>query len=73
MSMARTATAFIDTLLHAQQQNRSLLCVGLDPKPERFPEAVGRTPEAIVTFNRAIIEATADIACCYKPNLGFYL
>jgi len=66
-------TSFADKLRDAQATNRSLLCVGLDPDPARFPASVGSTPEAIVAFNRAIIEATADLACCYKPNLGFYL
>lgn len=68
-----TVTRFADKLRDAQATNRSLLCVGLDPDPARFPESVGKTPESIVAFNRAIIEATADIASCYKPNLGFYL
>ncbi len=65
--------SFADKLRDAQAANRSLLCVGLDPDPARFPASVGTTPDAIVAFNRAIIEATADLACCYKPNLGFYL
>jgi orotidine-5'-phosphate decarboxylase len=68
-----TTTRFADKLRDAQAANRSLLCVGLDPDPARFPDAVGKSPESIVAFNRAIIEATADLACCYKPNLGFYL
>jgi orotidine-5'-phosphate decarboxylase len=65
--------AFREALRQAQKRNNSLLCVGLDPDPARFPEIVGREPESIVAFNRAIIDATADLACCYKPNLGFYL
>jgi orotidine-5'-phosphate decarboxylase len=40
--------------------------VGLDPHPSLLPE------KDVVTFNRAIIEATADLTCCYKPNLAFY-
>jgi orotidine-5'-phosphate decarboxylase len=66
-------TRFTDKLRAAQDANRSLLCVGLDPDPARFPDVVGKSPDSIVAFNRAIIEATADLACCYKPNLGFYL
>src|SRR4051812_2082006 len=73
--MAETAsvTTFHTRLEAAQTRNGSLLCVGLDPDPARFPESVGRGPESIADFNRAIIEATCDLACCYKPNLGFYL
>jgi len=51
----------------------SMLCVGLDPVLERFPDALGKHPSALRTFNREIIQATSEFACCYKPNLGFYL
>ncbi|HEX5166164.1 MAG TPA: orotidine-5'-phosphate decarboxylase [Thermomicrobiales bacterium] len=73
MTTGTTVIPFADKLRTAQAANRSLLCVGLDPDPSRFPAAVGNTPESIIAFNRAIIEATSDLACCYKPNLGFYL
>lgn len=68
-----TATRFVDKLRAAQERNASLLCVGLDPDPRRFPASVGSGAQAIAAFNRAIIEATSDIAACYKPNLGFYV
>jgi len=45
----------------------SLLCVGLDPEPARIPD--GLSPAA---FLEAIIEATADLVCCYKPNAAFF-
>jgi orotidine-5'-phosphate decarboxylase len=59
-------------------RNNSLVCVGLDPTVERFPAPLraraARDPAgAIVEFNQAIIEATADLVCAYKPNLAFYL
>jgi orotidine-5'-phosphate decarboxylase len=57
----------------ATTRNNSLLCVGLDPDLRRFPQHLGSDPSAIVEFNRQIIEATIDLACCYKPNLGFYM
>jgi len=57
---------FFTKLRQASQSNRSLLCVGLDPHPSLLPE------KDVTVFNRAIIEATADLACCYKPNLAFY-
>ena len=50
----------------ACQANRSLLCVGLDPDPEMMPTA------DIFSFNRAIVDATRDLVCAYKPNLSFY-
>ncbi|MEA3406714.1 MAG: orotidine-5'-phosphate decarboxylase [Chloroflexota bacterium] len=46
----------------------SLLCVGLDPRPERIPARF----DSVADFNRAIIDATADLACVYKPNIAFY-
>lgn len=62
-----------DRFRDSQVRSNSLLCVGLDPQPDRFPLAIGRLGSDIRRFNQAIIEATSDIACCYKPNLGFYL
>lgn len=67
------STPFQELLLNAQQTNNSLLCVGLDPDPDRFPQSFAKDPSSIIAFNRAIIEATSDLAACYKPNLGFYL
>jgi orotidine-5'-phosphate decarboxylase len=51
------------------------LVVGLDTDPGRIPESVapGQAPAArVVEFNRRIVEATADLACAYKPNAAFY-
>ena len=57
---------FIEKLLNTSRRNRSLLCIGLDPDPELM---LGTD---VVQFNRAIIEATSDLVCAYKPNLAFY-
>jgi orotidine-5'-phosphate decarboxylase len=58
--------SFRDKLAHATKVNRSLLCVGLDPDPDRLPsdDAVG--------YLREIVGATSDLVCAYKPNLAFY-
>jgi len=58
---------FIEKLTKASQKNKSLLCIGLDPDPERMPDKV-----SIFEFNKAIVEATADLVCAYKLNLAFY-
>jgi orotidine-5'-phosphate decarboxylase len=58
--------AFADKLLTASKSNSSWLCVGLDPDPELLP-GVG-----VLEFNKAIIDATSDLVCAYKPNLAFY-
>jgi len=59
-------STFQEKLSSASQKNNSLLCVGLDPDPTLMPV------EDVLEFNRAIIDATADLVCCYKPNLAFY-
>jgi orotidine-5'-phosphate decarboxylase len=64
---------YLDKLLAAQKTNDSWLCVGLDPSPERLPLPVTRWDEPVLPFTRAIIEATQDLVCAYKPNLGFFL
>src|SRR4030043_492545 len=57
---------FIDKLLSAGRRNKSLLCIGLDPDVKLMPKM------SLFDFNKAIIDATADLACAYKPNLAFY-
>jgi orotidine-5'-phosphate decarboxylase len=57
---------FADKLLNASRKNNSWLCIGLDPDPELMPEV------DVLEFNRAIIGATSDLVCAYKPNLAFY-
>lgn len=58
---------FFEKLARSIQKNKSLLCVGLDPDPALMPDKIG-----ILYFNKAIIDATADLACAYKPNFAFY-
>ena len=58
---------FIDKLNAAAKKNQSLVCVGLDSDPELIPARM-----TVLEFNKAIIDATADLVCCYKPNLAFY-
>ncbi|MBI4496294.1 MAG: orotidine-5'-phosphate decarboxylase [Chloroflexi bacterium] len=57
---------FAEKLAEAVRRNESLVCVGLDPDPDLM------AVRDVVAFNRAIIEATADLVCAYKPNYAFY-
>jgi orotidine-5'-phosphate decarboxylase len=57
---------FTGKLLNASRKNKSWLCIGLDPDPELMPAV------DVLQFNKAIIEATCDLVCAYKPNLAFY-
>ena len=63
---------FTEKLTHAIERNDSLLCVGLDPRPDRFPPQVMAQPDPIFAFNKTIIDATAYLVCVYKPNFAFY-
>lgn len=63
---------FLEKLLAASRRNNSLICIGLDPEAARLPTHLRDQPNAILAFNQAIIEATADLVCAYKPNLAFY-
>jgi orotidine-5'-phosphate decarboxylase len=65
---------FLDKLVAASRQHNSLLCVGLDPEPARFPSELRDMPveKAVVKFCRAIIEATAPYVCAFKPNIAFF-
>jgi orotidine-5'-phosphate decarboxylase len=58
---------FVEKLEKISRQNRSLLCIGLDPDPEQMPPGI-----SVYEFNKAIIEATSDLVCAYKPNFAFY-
>jgi orotidine-5'-phosphate decarboxylase len=58
---------FLEKLAGAIHRNKSYVCVGLDPDPALMPEGI-----SVADFNRAIIKATSDLACVYKPNFAFY-
>jgi orotidine-5'-phosphate decarboxylase len=54
------------------RKKKSFLCVGLDIDITRIPAHLHKEPNPVFSFNRAIIDATADLAVAYKPNLAFY-
>jgi orotidine-5'-phosphate decarboxylase len=63
---------FTDMLRAACAQHHSLLCVGLDPEPGRFPGAWKNDPGKIFDFCAAIVDATADIAQSFKPQIAYF-
>jgi orotidine-5'-phosphate decarboxylase len=63
---------FRSLLERAWEKNDSLVCVGLDPEIERFPSHIRAQPSPIFQFNRAIVDATADLVCAYKPQFAHY-
>lgn len=65
-------SSFFQRLALVQASNSSLLCVGLDPDPMRLPAAIKDAGRPIFEFNRAVIDATADLVCAYKPQIAHY-
>lgn len=63
---------FLDQLLAAQQRNRSMLCVGLDPEPSRFPAGLQGDAGRIYDFCARIVDATADLAIAFKPQIAYF-
>ncbi len=64
---------FLEMLQDAQRRNGSMLCVGLDPEPARFPARPGRaTPARIYDFCARIVDATADLVIAFKPQIAYF-
>jgi orotidine 5'-phosphate decarboxylase subfamily 2 len=57
---------FFDKLRASVDHSDSLVCVGLDPRPEHLPKG------DVLAFNRRIVDRTFDLVCAYKPNFAFY-
>jgi orotidine-5'-phosphate decarboxylase len=67
-----SGSAFLTQLAASWSRSDSLVCVGLDPELERVPEQIADQPSPIFQFNKAIIDATADVVCAYKPQFAHY-
>ncbi|MGE8318047.1 MAG: orotidine-5'-phosphate decarboxylase [Comamonas sp.] len=63
---------FLEQLRAAGTHNDSMLCVGLDPEPSRFPGAWKGDASRIYDFCAAIVDATADLACAFKPQIAYF-
>ena len=63
---------FLDKLAAAQQTNGSLLCVGLDPEPAKFPGAYKGDASRIYDFCARIVDATADLVIAFKPQIAYF-
>ena len=67
-----SAVNFINKLSAAWTTNDSLLCVGLDPDVARLPVELQHEADGIFLFCKAIIDATADLACSFKPQIAYF-
>jgi len=65
-------SSFIEKLTDAIQRNNSLLCVGLDPDLSKIPRNSNSDEERLVRWAAEIVDQTANLVCCYKPNYAFY-
>ncbi|MDE2584171.1 MAG: orotidine-5'-phosphate decarboxylase [Betaproteobacteria bacterium] len=63
---------FSNALNAAWQKNNSLLCVGLDPDPAKFPGHLKGRDDAILEFCKTIVDATADLVCSFKPQIAYF-
>ena len=63
---------FLEKLKSAWDASHSLLCIGLDPDPTRFPACLQGRPDAIFAFCKAIIDETADVVCAFKPQIAYF-
>ena len=63
---------FLDMLSAAERQNNSMLCVGLDPEPTKFPDRIKGDSNKIYDFCAAIVDATADLAIAFKPQIAYF-
>ena len=63
---------FTDTLAAAQRRHDSMLCVGLDPEPAKFPGAWKGDASRIADFCAAIVDATKDLVCAFKPQVAYF-
>jgi orotidine-5'-phosphate decarboxylase len=70
--VAAAATGFNATLAARWAASGSLLCVGIDPEPGRYPSTLVDDPDRVFTFGKAIIDATAEYACAFKPQIAHF-
>src|ERR1035437_7220222 len=63
---------FLDMLRAAESQNASMLCVGLDPEPAKFPAGLRGDASKIYDFCASIVDATADLVSAFKPQIAYF-
>ncbi len=63
---------FVAALRERWKTADSLVCVGLDPEPAKFPAHLRDDPDAVFAFCRDIVDATAEFVCCFKPQIAHF-
>lgn len=72
MHSNRANPPFSDKLRLRWQESGSLLCIGLDPDPARFPACLAGRDDAIFEFCKTIVESTHDLVCAFKPQIAYF-
>ncbi len=65
-------TTFMSQIETAWREQNSLLCVGLDPELAKIPEHLRQQPNVLFDFCAAIVDATADLVCAFKPQFAYF-
>ncbi len=64
--------SFMDRVESLILKNRTFLCVGLDPDPQKIPQKYRQATQPLFAFNKMVIDATKDLVCAYKPQIAYY-
>ena len=70
--MSQAPASFLERLSARWHRHHTLLCIGLDPDPARLPGHLAGRADALFVFCRDIVEATADLACAFKPQVAYF-
>jgi orotidine-5'-phosphate decarboxylase len=70
--MSYAPGSFLERLSARWNRHHTLLCVGLDPDPARLPVHLAGRADSLFSFCREIVEATADLACAFKPQMAYF-
>jgi orotidine-5'-phosphate decarboxylase len=70
--MSQAPVPFLERLSARCSDHHTLLCVGLDPDPARLPRPLAGRPNALFEFCKDIVDATADLACAFKPQAAYF-
>jgi len=64
--------SFVADIRRRWTDANTMVCVGLDPEPAKFPSQLQEDPDAVFTFCKAIVDATADVSACFKPQIAHF-
>ena len=72
LHLAKNPGSFRDRIEAAWASQGSMLCLGLDPDPQRFPASIGKGPKATLNFCKEIADSCADLVCAFKPQFAYF-